>query len=231
MERTETSVICVYTTNSQASLCVHMCSVCRCVCSCVTAYQFPFLFVYYAIMFVRLFACVSLLPPSSLSSAPCAQNEPPTTQRQRADGGFFIRLKDYIMILSALCTRRHTHTHINLVADGGRRHTCTHTHTHPHHTVTVSFKHVQSQQCSLRHTHACSLSLGTPPLSYCRRHAGPSVPRGRETERHRKRSVDPVMCVLVTPRPPVSSVCLHPPFPPQFQAANSAVCQLHSRSR
>lgn len=133
------------------------------------------------------------------------------------------------MILSVLCTHPYTHTHTqNLVADGGRRHTCT------HHTLTVSFLLTQThfEPVQTDGAHTCTRSPGTPPPHFSPQ-AGPSVPRGRETERQRKRSVDPVMCVLFTPQLPVLSLslslCLHLPFP-QFQAANSAVCQLHSQS-
>ncbi len=109
------------------------------------------------------------------------------------------------MILSMLCT--HPHTHTNLVADGGRHHTCT------HHTLTVSplltqthFEHVQTDGADTD-VHMHTLSGDTPP--HCRRQAGPSVPRGRETERQRKEISGPSdVCVIYTPTPSSLSLSL-----------------------
>lgn len=108
-------------------------------------------------MFVCLFVCVSLLLPSSLFSALCAQNEPPTTQKQRADGGFLIWLKDYIIWFLVHCV--HMCIHTNLVADGGRYHMCT------HHTLNVSFLLAQThiEHCADTDIHMHTLSGDTLP--------------------------------------------------------------------
>lgn len=103
-----------------------------------------------------------------------------------------------------------------------------------HHTLTVSFlltqtssEHVQTNKC--RRTRANPPPPPNTPALHCRLKLDPQFPKGRETKKT-ERSVDPVMCVLYTPQPPF------PPFFPsdptflQFQAANSAACQLHSQS-
>lgn len=127
---------------------------CICVCDCILSLC---LLCHNVCTLPRV--CMSLLLPSSFFSAQRAQNEPPTTQKQSADGGFFHMAKRlHNMTLCALYTSAHTQT---WVADGGRHHT----HTHTHHTLTVSllltqthFEHVQTdRQC--RRTH----SLATPP--------------------------------------------------------------------
>lgn len=171
-------------------------------------------------MFVCLFMC--LLLPSSFFSAVCAQNEPPTIQKQRADGGFFICLKDYIMWFSVRCV--HIHAHTNLVADGGRCHTCT------HHTLTVSlvltqtrFEHVQTDKYRRTQAHTLQWQPPTPPVDG---KLDPQVPEGRETEKEFSGPSD--VCVIYTPTP--SSFFLSDPTFPQFQAANSAVCQVHFQS-
>lgn len=186
-------------------LCIYVCTMCADV--CIWLRTICLLFVYYVIMFVCLFMC--LLLPSSFFSAVCAQNEPPTIQKQRADGGFFICLKDYIMWFSVRCV--HIHAHTNLVADGGRCHTCT------HHTLTVSlvltqtrFEHVQTDKYRRTQAHTLQWQPPTPPVDD---KLDPQVPEGRETERQRKRSVDPVMCVWFTPQPPVLSFSLILLFP------------------
>lgn len=81
-------------------VCLHCVSphdVCKWVYPRMTAYHFPSLCLLRHNVCMPLCVCVSLLRPSSLFSALRAQNEPPTTQKQRADGGFFIWLKDYII--------------------------------------------------------------------------------------------------------------------------------------
>lgn len=125
-------------------------------------------------------------------------------------------------------TSAHTHAHKTwLQMEGG----ATRAHTILSLSLSCLLKHTLSLCRQTVHTHAHALRGHHPP--HFSPQAGPSVPRGRETERQRKRSVDPVMCVLFTPQLPVLSLsfslCLHLPFP-QFQAANSAVCQLHSQS-
>lgn len=149
----------------------------------------------------QLFLCqVHLFMPSSFLSVFCAWSKPPSKQKQRADRGFFIRLKDYIIWLSVFCV--HIWTHTNLVADGRRRHTCTHT------ILSLSLF------CLLKH----ALILCRQPVhTDVRMHtlSGDTTPTlvGKldpqcleaETARRRKRSVDAVMCTLFTPQLPVPS--------------------------
>lgn len=91
------------------------------------------------------------------------------------------------MIFNALC---YTSTHINLLADGGRRHTCT------HHTLTVSFlltqthfEHVQTDGADTDCMH--TLSGDNPPIP----HPNPTVdgkldPPCPEAERQKDRERD-----------------------------------------
>lgn len=137
---------------------------CRCVSLCASAYHFHSLCLLCHNVCMPFCVCVSLLLPSSFFSVLCAQNEPPTTQKQRADRGFFIWLKDYIIRFSGLCV--HIRAHTKLVADGGRLHTCT------RHTFTVSllltqihFEHVQADSANTDvHMHTLSGDTRPPPL-------------------------------------------------------------------
>lgn len=147
---------------------------------------------------------------------------------------FCIAKRLHNMIECAVYTSAHIHT--NFVADGGRCHTCT------HHTLTVSFllsqTHFEPVQTDGARTdvHMHALSGDTTPTLVGK--LDPRCPEA-ETDRQKKRSVDPVMCVLFTPQLPVFSLSLsnslshfpglHLPFP-QFKAANSALCQLCSQS-
>lgn len=107
------------------------------------------------------------------------------------------------MIECAVYTSAHIHT--NFVADGGRCHTCT------HHTLTVSFllsqTHFEPVQTDGARTdvHMHALSGDTTPTLVGK--LDPLCPEA-ETERQKKRSVDPVMCVLFTPQLPVFSLSL-----------------------
>lgn len=138
---------------------------------------------------------MSLLLLSSFFSALYAQTEP-TTQKQRADRGFFIWPTDYIIWFSVCCV--HIPAHTNLVADGR---SATHAHTILSLSLFCLLKHALSlcRLCAhtLLHRHSLSEDTTTPHFS---RQAGPLVPGGRETEWRRKRSVDLLMCVC----------CLHP---------------------
>ncbi len=136
------------------------------------------------------------------------------------------------MILSAVCV--HIRARTNLVADGGRLHTCT------RHTLTVSplltqthFEHVQTHSANTdAHMHALSGDTPHPPG---RQQAGPSVPRGRDRKTEKEISGPSDVCVIYNPTPCSLSLSLSLLFFillfPKFQAANSAVCQLLSQSR
>lgn len=152
-----------------------------------------------------------LLLPSSFFLVLFAQNEP-TTQKQRADRGFFIWLKDYIIWFSMCCV--HILAHTNLVADGRKQHTCA------HHTLTVSFlltqTHFESVQTGYAHTsvHRRTLSGDTTPTFVCK--LDPQCPRHWREDIERDQWTD--VCVHVCL---YSQLPLLPPSPFIFLFPNS----------
>lgn len=136
------------------------------------------------------------------------------------------------MTLSAPCTHPHTHK-TWLQIEGGT----TRAHTILSLSPSSFLKHSLSM-CSpteqiQTYTRTPTPVIPPPPLETASRTLRALRRRDRKTEKEISRASD--VCVIYTPAPislPHSlslSLRLHPPFP-QFQVANSAVCQLHSLS-
>lgn len=178
---------------------IHMCTTCADVCIGMRLHTISFLFVYYAVMF----ACVWVAPAFFfVLSTVCTKWTTYHTKAKSWRRLFHMAKRLHNMILSVLCTHPHTHK-TWLQMEGG----ATRAHTILSLSLPCLLKHTLSmcRPTAQTQTYTCTHSPVTPP-PHCRRQAGPSVPRGRETERQRKRSVDPVMCVLFTPQPPVLSL-------------------------
>lgn len=96
------------------------------------------------------------------------------------------------VILSALAVYTSTHTQTWLQMEGG----ATRAHTILSLSLSCLLKHALSM-CRPTNTdvHKHTLSNDSPPTPPVDDKLDPQVPEGRETERQRKRSVDPVMCV------------------------------------
>jgi len=204
------------TANFQALVTVHTC---LCMRLHTNSLQFPKPW-----WFVCLPACLFTPAVIFLLSAVCTKW---TTNHTKAKG--WQRLSRmakrlHNQILSVLCTHLCTHKL------GCRWKEAQHVHTPYSHCLFSAYSNTlwacADRRCTRRCT--CTHSPGTPPLQFSWQ-AGPSLPWGGEMERRRKRSVDPVMCVLFTPQLPVLSLSVFIFLFPQFQAANSAVCQLSSQ--
>lgn len=161
--------------------------------------------------------CICFYSCHPLSSQCCLHKTNQPHKSKELTETFFIWLKDYIIWFSVCCV--HILAHTNLVADGRKHHTCA------HHTLTVSFLLTQTcfepvqTDCAHTSIHRHTLSGDTTPTLVGK--LDPQCPEAL-TERHRKRSVDPMMCVVYTPNSHSSlsrslsfylSLCLHLPFP------------------
>lgn len=128
------------------------------------------------------------------------------------------------VILSALCTHPRTHKL------GCRWREVPHVHTPYSHCLSRAYSNTL-WACADRQiqTYTSTHSPMTAPHPPCRRQAGPSGPWGQRDRKTEKEISGPSdVCVIYTPTP--SSFFLSDPTFPQFQAANSAVCQVHFQS-
>lgn len=131
-------------------------------------------------------------------------------QKKRADKDFFMSKRLHNVILSALCTRSCTHKL------GCRWREVPYMHMPYSHCLPPAYSNILwayvDWQYKYRHTQAHTHWWQPPPPLLSVRWTLSSLKAERQKDR--ERSVDPVMCVLFTPQPSVSSVSDLPS--PQF---------------
>lgn len=174
------------------------------------------------------FCCVHNFTFAFIFLLSCVRPKSPTHHIKAKSWRAFSCLKDYIMWFSVQRVYIHTHKH-----GCRRRDMCT------QHTLTVSvlltqtcFEHVRTNSTNTSlHKHMLSDDATPPPQP------APSLSKASwtlaspkaERQRHRKRSVDLLMCILFIPQPALLFLSLVVRFPSsklQIQRSVSSTCGL-----